>query len=190
MVSHQATTPVGTGLQAPGSCRRCARCWRNTAISWSWCRSWRGSTARWRAILRRPIRRSRCHPSPPHWPRTSTSVDSCQLMETVLEPLKWSYGFNYWCWGNYWLFFCFFRSVLSVLVVDGRSICCRLCELFDWNWGSCACFDILYFYATRCSGDEQLWPHFNHLFYIEFLDYFRIYWILPQENVYIAFTPM
>ena len=29
------------------------------------------------------------------------------------------------------------------------------------------------FYAKRCSGDEQLWPHY--LFYIEFLEYFRIY---------------
>ena len=64
-------------------------------------------------------------------------------MQYVLEVIVWIrlvLRRLYYC-----LIFCFFRYVLPVLVVDGRSIWCWLCYLFDWNWGS---FDILYVEPT------------------------------------------
>lgn len=80
----QATTHGETPPTAPGSCSRCARCCSVTRESWSWCRSWPESTARWRYTLSLPptylgfLTRSRSPVSSQCWPKTSTFLSKLQ----------------------------------------------------------------------------------------------------------------
>lgn len=74
----QATIPGETHPMAPGSCSPSVRCFSVTGESWSWCRSWPGSTAKWHCTLSPPptylglVARSRSLASPPCWLKTST----------------------------------------------------------------------------------------------------------------------